>query len=63
MKKSENSVPKNKICKSCQINIAVAFRIRITPNKDWYFVCKNCCVNLAKSPGYQYGGTWKGKNH
>jgi len=50
-----------KICAHCNETIEVAFRVRVAPSADWIFVCTDCCRKAGSLPGYQYGGTWKGR--
>lgn len=58
---SKQNSPKTKLCDQCQEATSVAFRVRLSKNKDWVFVCKLCCEKASALPDYQYGGTWKGQ--
>lgn len=54
---------KTKQCEICKIEEIVLFRIKISNDKKWIFVCKSCCTISQKSENYTYGGTWKGSRH
>ncbi|MDE0598953.1 MAG: hypothetical protein OSB51_07220 [Dokdonia donghaensis] len=54
---------KTKQCHTCNTETEVAFRVRLHSKKQWVFICEDCCNLHKDSPGYTYGGTWKGKRH
>ena len=58
--KDQKKTGKTKVCYQCHNAVSVAFRIRHSQIKDWFFVCQLCCEKVQPLPGYQYGGTWKG---
>lgn len=54
---------KTKTCSICKVEETVLFRIKISKDKTWIFVCKSCCIVSQKQTLYVYGGTWKGSKH
>ena len=49
-----------KSCHNCSFQKDTLYRVRISENKVWVFVCSEC-MKIVKpdNPDYQYGGTWK----
>lgn len=51
---------RTKYCHRCAKAFNTLYRVRYTPDKQWYFLCKACVESeKVKNPLYQYGGTWK----
>lgn len=51
---------KTKFCKICKVEEITLYRIQISKDNIWIFVCKSCCTVSKNSENYKYGGTWKG---
>ncbi len=51
-----------KSCHKCSLQKDTLYRVRISENKVWVFVCSEC-MKIVKpdNPHYQYGGTWKNR--
>lgn len=54
---------KTKHCYTCKTETPVAYRVRLRDQKQWVFICKDCCTLERQKQGYTYGGTWKGTRH
>jgi len=54
---------KTKICNTCNREETTLYRVQLQKKGPWVFVCKSCCEQHQKRPGYRYGGTWKGYRH
>lgn len=49
-----------KLCKQCNMDFPVMYRLQYKNPKEWVFVCKDCLPGIKKNnPAYTYGGTWK----
>lgn len=54
---------KTKPCHTCRKETSVAYRVRLNNQKQWVFVCEDCCNIHKEQSGYTYGGTWKGARY
>ena len=49
------------ICDICKKENVMHFRVTNSQILNWIFICKKCWFDFAKTEGYKYGGTRKGK--
>ncbi len=54
---------KTKPCAMCNQEASVLYRVQLTVEKEWVFVCASCCLVAKTYLHYRYGGTWKGDRH
>ena len=51
-----------KSCHKCSLQKDTLYRVRISENKVWVFVCSECMkIDKPHNPHYQYGRTWKNR--
>ena len=53
---------RTKKCQRCENSANTLYRVRLTKQGDWTFVCPVCLDQVRNgNPDYQYGGTWKAR--
>ena len=53
---------RQKPCDRCKAPSTALFRVQVSAEGPWIFVC-GACLELVKpgNPHYRYGGTWKSR--